>query len=97
MLGQLYGRFWKILLNKSAMVFTAKQYALEIEVITLSRDTETHSLNSVFSFSVTYSGIAIAILLGLVFMGGIERITTVRTCLCPLRRWLTSGSLSLCT
>lgn len=45
----------------------------------------THSLNNAFGFSVTYSGIAIAILLGLVFMGGIKRIAAVSDLLVPIK------------
>lgn len=45
----------------------------------------THSLNNAFGVSTTYSGIAIAILLGLVFMGGIKRIAAVSDLLVPVK------------
>ena len=45
----------------------------------------THSLNNAFGFSTLYSGIAIAILLGLVFMGGIKRIAAVSDLLVPVK------------
>ena len=45
----------------------------------------THSLNNAFGFSTTYSGIAIAVLLGLVFMGGIKRIAAVSDLLVPVK------------
>ena len=45
----------------------------------------THSLNNAFCFSTTYSGITIAILLGLVFMGGIKRIAAVSDLLVPVK------------
>ncbi|WP_308585052.1 alanine/glycine:cation symporter family protein [uncultured Pseudomonas sp.] len=45
----------------------------------------THSLNNAFGFSTTYSGITIAILLGLVFMGGIKRIAAVSDLLVPVK------------
>ena len=45
----------------------------------------THSLNNAFGFSTTYSGITIAVLLGLVFMGGIKRITAVSDLLVPVK------------
>jgi alanine or glycine:cation symporter, AGCS family len=45
----------------------------------------THSLNNAFGFSTTYSGIAVAVLLGLVFMGGIKRIAAVSDLLVPVK------------
>lgn len=45
----------------------------------------THSRNNAFGFSTTYSGITIAILLGLVFMGGIKRIAAVSDLLVPVK------------
>ncbi|MFQ6555973.1 alanine/glycine:cation symporter family protein [Pseudomonas sp. Lb2C1-1] len=45
----------------------------------------THSLNNAFGFSTTYSGITIAVLLGLVFMGGIKRIAAVSDLLVPVK------------
>jgi len=45
----------------------------------------THSLQDAFSFEVSYSGLAIAILLGLVFVGGIKRIASVADLLVPVK------------
>ncbi|NWB99819.1 alanine:cation symporter family protein [Pseudomonas gingeri] len=45
----------------------------------------THSLNNAFGFSTIYSGIAIAVLLGLVFIGGIKRIAAVSDLLVPVK------------
>lgn len=45
----------------------------------------THSLNNAFGFSTAYSGITIAVLLGLVFMGGIKRIAAVSDLLVPVK------------
>lgn len=45
----------------------------------------THSLNNAFGFSTAYSGIAVAVLLGLVFMGGIKRIAAVADLLVPIK------------
>ena len=45
----------------------------------------THSLQDAFGFKVSYSGFAIAILLGLVFIGGIKRIASVADLLVPVK------------
>ncbi|MDD0975931.1 alanine/glycine:cation symporter family protein [Pseudomonas fontis] len=45
----------------------------------------THSLNNAFGFDTTYTGIALAVLLGLVFMGGIKRIASVADLLVPVK------------
>jgi len=45
----------------------------------------THSLQDAFGFEVSYSGLAIAILLGLVFVGGIKRIASVADLLVPVK------------
>jgi AGCS family alanine or glycine:cation symporter len=45
----------------------------------------THSLNDAFKVSPTYSGIGLAILLGLVFVGGIKRIAAVADLLVPVK------------
>ena len=45
----------------------------------------THSLQDAFGFEVNYSGLAIAILLGLVFIGGIKRIASVADLLVPVK------------
>jgi AGCS family alanine or glycine:cation symporter len=45
----------------------------------------THSLNNAFGFSTTYSGVVIAVLLGLVFIGGIKRIAAVSDLLVPVK------------
>ncbi len=45
----------------------------------------THSLNNAFGFDTTYSGIALAVLLGLVFIGGIKRIAKVADLLVPVK------------
>jgi AGCS family alanine or glycine:cation symporter len=49
----------------------------------------THSLDNAFDVSTTYSGIAIAVLLGLVFMGASSASPRFRTCWCRSRRLLT--------
>lgn len=45
----------------------------------------THSLNDAFGVSATYSGIGLAVLLGLVFVGGIKRIAAVADLLVPVK------------
>jgi AGCS family alanine or glycine:cation symporter len=45
----------------------------------------THSLNDAFGFKPGYSGIALAALLGLVFIGGIKRIAKVADLLVPIK------------
>ena len=45
----------------------------------------THSLNNAFGLSTTHSGIALAVLLGLVFVGGIKRIAAVADLLVPIK------------
>ncbi len=45
----------------------------------------THSLNNAFGFSTTYTGIALSVLLALVFIGGIKRIAAVSDLLVPLK------------
>jgi len=45
----------------------------------------THSLNNAFGVSPTYAGIALAVLLGLVFVGGIKRIAAVADLLVPVK------------
>ncbi|MEQ7920847.1 alanine/glycine:cation symporter family protein [Xanthomonas sp. WHRI 1810A] len=45
----------------------------------------THSLNDAFGLSPTYAGIALAALLGLVFIGGIKRIAAVADLLVPVK------------
>jgi len=45
----------------------------------------THSLNNAFGFSTTFSGVVIAVLLGLVFIGGIKRIAAVSDLLVPVK------------
>jgi len=45
----------------------------------------THSLNNAFGFDTTYTGIALAVLLGLVFVGGIKRIAKVADLLVPVK------------
>ncbi|WP_454866924.1 alanine/glycine:cation symporter family protein [Pseudomonas lini] len=44
-----------------------------------------HSLNDAFGVSTTYSGIALAVLLSLVFIGGIKRIAKVADLLVPVK------------
>ncbi|MGH8420667.1 MAG: alanine/glycine:cation symporter family protein [Pseudomonas sp.] len=45
----------------------------------------THSLNDAFGVSPTYSGLGLAVLLGLVFIGGIKRIAAVADLLVPVK------------
>jgi AGCS family alanine or glycine:cation symporter len=45
----------------------------------------THSLNDAFKVSPTYAGIGLAVLLGLVFVGGIKRIAAVADLLVPIK------------
>lgn len=45
----------------------------------------THSLNNAFQLDTTYTGIALAVLLGLVFVGGIKRIAKVADLLVPVK------------
>ncbi|MHC6228105.1 alanine/glycine:cation symporter family protein [Pseudomonas sp. X10] len=45
----------------------------------------THSLNNAFGLSTTHTGIALAVLLGLVFIGGIKRIAAVADLLVPVK------------
>ena len=45
----------------------------------------THSLNSAFGVSPSYAGIGLAVLLGLVFVGGIKRIAAVADLLVPVK------------
>ncbi|MBC3373046.1 alanine:cation symporter family protein [Pseudomonas sp. SWRI92] len=45
----------------------------------------THSLNNAFGFDTTYTGLALAALLGLVFIGGIKRIAKVADLLVPVK------------
>ena len=45
----------------------------------------THSLNNAFQLDTTYTGIALAVLLGLVFVGGIKRIAKVADLLVPIK------------
>ena len=45
----------------------------------------THSLNDAFGLSTTHTGIALAVLLGLVFVGGIKRIAAVADLLVPIK------------
>ena len=45
----------------------------------------THSLNNAFGFDTTYTGLALAVLLGLVFIGGIKRIAKVADLLVPVK------------
>ncbi|MDF2488313.1 MAG: sodium:alanine symporter [Pseudomonas sp.] len=45
----------------------------------------THSLNNAFGLSTTHTGIALAVLLGLVFVGGIKRIAAVADLLVPIK------------
>ncbi|PWB32228.1 sodium:alanine symporter [Pseudomonas sp. SDI] len=45
----------------------------------------THSLNNAFGFDTTYTGITMAVLLGLVFIGGIKRIASVADLLVPVK------------
>ncbi|WP_296184697.1 alanine/glycine:cation symporter family protein [Pseudomonas sp. UBA1879] len=45
----------------------------------------THSLNDAFGVSPGYSGIGLAVLLGLVFIGGIKRIAAVADLLVPIK------------
>jgi AGCS family alanine or glycine:cation symporter len=47
--------------------------------------TVTHSLNDAFGFEPHYTGIALAVLLGLVFLGGIKRIASVSDLLVPVK------------
>ena len=47
--------------------------------------TVTHSLENAFGLPVQYTGIALAILLGLVFIGGIKRIAAVSDVLVPVK------------
>ncbi|TWE06753.1 AGCS family alanine or glycine:cation symporter [Pseudomonas sp. AG1028] len=47
--------------------------------------TVTHSLENAFNIPVQYSGIALAVLLGLVFIGGIKRIASVSDLLVPVK------------
>jgi len=45
----------------------------------------THSLNDAFKISPSYAGVGLAILLGLVFVGGIKRIAKVADLLVPIK------------
>ena len=45
----------------------------------------THSLNNAFGLDTTYTGVALAVLLGLVFIGGIKRIAKVADLLVPVK------------
>ena len=45
----------------------------------------THSLNNAFGLDTTYTGLALAVLLGLVFVGGIKRIAKVADLLVPVK------------
>jgi AGCS family alanine or glycine:cation symporter len=45
----------------------------------------THSLNNAFGLDTTYTGIGLAVLLGLVFIGGIKRIAKVADLLVPVK------------
>ncbi|WP_249678896.1 alanine/glycine:cation symporter family protein [Pseudomonas abieticivorans] len=45
----------------------------------------THSLNNAFGLNTTYTGIGLAVLLGLVFVGGIKRIAKVADLLVPVK------------
>jgi AGCS family alanine or glycine:cation symporter len=45
----------------------------------------THSLNSAFGVSPGYAGVGLAVLLGLVFVGGIKRIAAVADLLVPIK------------
>ena len=45
----------------------------------------THSLNDAFGVSTTYAGLAMAALLGIVFIGGIKRIAAVADLLVPIK------------
>ncbi|PTS84812.1 sodium:alanine symporter [Pseudomonas sp. HMWF032] len=47
--------------------------------------TVTHSLENAFGFPVEYTGIGLAVLLGLVFIGGIKRIAAVSDLLVPVK------------
>ncbi|ROL76640.1 sodium:alanine symporter family protein [Pseudomonas vranovensis] len=47
--------------------------------------TVTHSLQNAFGFEPKYTGIALAALLGLVFIGGIKRIASVSDLLVPIK------------
>jgi len=47
--------------------------------------TVTHSLQNAFDIPVQYSGLALAVLLGLVFIGGIKRIASVSDLLVPVK------------
>ncbi len=47
--------------------------------------TVTHSLQNAFGFPVQYTGIGLAVLLGLVFIGGIKRIASVSDLLVPVK------------
>ncbi|WP_095163157.1 sodium:alanine symporter family protein [Pseudomonas sp. Irchel 3F5] len=47
--------------------------------------TVTHSLQNAFGFEPKYTGIALAVLLGLVFLGGIKRIASVSDLLVPIK------------
>jgi AGCS family alanine or glycine:cation symporter len=47
--------------------------------------TVTHSLQNAFGFPVHYTGLALAVLLGLVFLGGIKRIAAVSDLLVPVK------------
>jgi AGCS family alanine or glycine:cation symporter len=49
----------------------------------------THSLNNAFGLDTTYTGIGLAVLLGLVFIGGIKRIAKVADLLVPVKPWPT--------
>ena len=45
----------------------------------------THSLNNAFGLDTTYTGLALAVLLGLVFIGGIKRIASIADLLVPVK------------
>ncbi|MGL4316670.1 MAG: alanine/glycine:cation symporter family protein [Pseudomonas sp.] len=47
--------------------------------------TVTHSLENAFGFPVQYTGLGLAVLLGLVFIGGIKRIAAVSDLLVPVK------------
>ncbi|MFO7073910.1 alanine:cation symporter family protein, partial [Pseudomonas aeruginosa] len=47
--------------------------------------TVTHSLQNAFGFAPQHTGIALAVLLGVVFIGGIKRIAAVSDLLVPIK------------
>lgn len=56
-----------------------------VAFIGLQSHAVTHSLNDAFALDTTYTGIGLAVLLGLVFIGGIKRIAAIADLLVPVK------------